>query len=186
MYVCLCVRVSMIARVRVHLCALLEACWSAHARNEDPPRRFAGPDFPPRLYFKVYTTGMRHVYMTGEKFIAPGSQAAKDACKGMGEQLYREVVERDLAPSKMHKEDIVFIEDAYRCATCCFAERVSLCRAYVHVCCVCLCRSLDVFVFVGTCTSLSLSVCMCVWRVRVYVCCCVVGVSVCVCLSLCV
>lgn len=52
--------------------------------------RFGGTQFPPSIYYKVYTNSRAVQYFSGTKFIAPGTQAAVDSCKMMGNRLFTE------------------------------------------------------------------------------------------------
>ncbi|KAK2150952.1 hypothetical protein LSH36_381g02102 [Paralvinella palmiformis] len=65
--------------------------------------RFAGCEFPPMIYFKVFTcnkNGFGVQYVSGQKMIKPASEAARDACDLMGhrkfyEQLIQDMMRRD-------------------------------------------------------------------------------------------
>ena len=50
--------------------------------------RFGGEDYPPRILFKIFTNikscGNSIHYLSGKKYIKPGSQAAADASRQMG------------------------------------------------------------------------------------------------------
>ncbi|KAI6646451.1 hypothetical protein LOD99_12572 [Oopsacas minuta] len=56
--------------------------------------RFGGDDYPPRILFKIFTNikscGNSIHYLSGKKYIKPGSQAAIDAGKQMGNRRLME------------------------------------------------------------------------------------------------
>ncbi|KAI8801920.1 hypothetical protein BJ742DRAFT_913022 [Cladochytrium replicatum] len=54
--------------------------------------RLGGEEFPPVIYYKIFTKGMNVHYLTGSRLIAAGTKAAEDSCKIMGPRLYMEKV----------------------------------------------------------------------------------------------
>ena len=52
--------------------------------------RFGGMKWPPTINYKVFTTGGGVQYFSGQRLIAPGSDAARDSCNIMGTRLFIE------------------------------------------------------------------------------------------------
>ncbi|XP_065889234.1 uncharacterized protein CXorf58-like isoform X2 [Dysidea avara] len=52
--------------------------------------RFSGTEFPPKIVFKVFISsgGFGIKYFSGKKVITPASEAARDACKQMGDRKF--------------------------------------------------------------------------------------------------
>lgn len=59
--------------------------------------RFGGHEFPPMVYFKVFsdTSIMRVKYMTGKKAIKPATKAAEEACDLMGKRKFLQIMVQD-------------------------------------------------------------------------------------------
>ncbi|CAH1781799.1 unnamed protein product [Owenia fusiformis] len=60
--------------------------------------RFGGTEFPPMIYFKIYThssaNGMGVKYFSGKRVIKPASEAAQDACNIMGNrEFYNQMIQ---------------------------------------------------------------------------------------------
>jgi hypothetical protein len=52
------------------------------------PTKLDEPDFPPRVFYKIFTRGMHVQYFNGRLMIPPGSLASKDACDMMGRRQF--------------------------------------------------------------------------------------------------
>eukprot|EP01137_Pigoraptor_chileana_P000745 Opistho-2@37396 len=67
--------------------------------------RFGGCEFPPAIYYKIYTKADSVQYITGKKVIKAGTQAAADACKMMGNRKFLGQVMEDAYKSDKPTED---------------------------------------------------------------------------------
>ncbi|XP_074657958.1 uncharacterized protein CXorf58-like isoform X2 [Tubulanus polymorphus] len=68
--------------------------------------RFGGREFPPEIYFKLYTdsqNGTNVNYISGKRFIKPASQAARDACDLMGNRKFYELILQDAVHHEQFK-----------------------------------------------------------------------------------
>ncbi len=61
--------------------------------------RLGGQKFPPKILYKIYTTGLNVHYFNGHDAIAAGSKAAEDSFSVMGSRCYQEkIVFQDFHP----------------------------------------------------------------------------------------
>ena len=54
--------------------------------------RLGGETFPPKILFKIYTSGMNVHYFNGQDNINAGSKAAEDAFSVMGSRCFQEKI----------------------------------------------------------------------------------------------
>lgn len=54
--------------------------------------RLGGETFPPKILFKIYTSGMNVHYFNGQDTINPGSKAAEDSFSVMGSRCFHEKI----------------------------------------------------------------------------------------------
>ncbi|KAJ7319542.1 hypothetical protein JRQ81_019053 [Phrynocephalus forsythii] len=79
--------------------------------------RFAGPDFPPFIVFKIFCkpAGQSSQYLSGKRVITSRSEAAVDACKLMGYRKYYNQMLRDELQHKKYgiidEMDVATIRD---------------------------------------------------------------------------
>ncbi|KAJ3119421.1 hypothetical protein HK098_005513 [Nowakowskiella sp. JEL0407] len=71
-------------------------------KDKKEKRKLGGTEFPPSIYYKIYTKSNNVHYFSGARIIHPGSIAAKDSCKVMGTRKFTENMVRLMYFEQMH------------------------------------------------------------------------------------
>ncbi|XP_016315159.1 uncharacterized protein CXorf58 homolog [Sinocyclocheilus anshuiensis] len=74
--------------------------------------RFAGPQFPPSLVFKIFHTGGGGHYLSGKKVFSPSNQATADTCRMMGNRAFMDLISMDeFHRATIEPQDVICMRD---------------------------------------------------------------------------
>uniref|UniRef100_A0A672RK25 Uncharacterized protein n=1 Tax=Sinocyclocheilus grahami TaxID=75366 RepID=A0A672RK25_SINGR len=74
--------------------------------------RFAGPQFPPSLVFKIFHIGGGGHYLSGKKVFSPSNQATADTCRMMGNRAFMDLISMDeFHRAAIEPQDVICMRD---------------------------------------------------------------------------